>query len=184
MKKTFLLVCGLLCVSFMFLLAGSLKKQQISSREKRNVSDEIRLETPLIHQEIKSPLVIKGEARGTWFFEASFPVFLVDGDGRTIAQGVAQAKGDWMTENFVPFEAMLTFALEKEHAGRGGVLLLKKDNPSGLPQYDEALEVPIVYASSSASSSAVCTQEAKICPDGSAVGRTGPNCEFAKCPGE
>jgi hypothetical protein len=28
-----------------------------------------------------------------------------------------------------------------------------------------------------------CTQDAKICPDGSAVGRTGPNCEFATCPG-
>jgi hypothetical protein len=27
-----------------------------------------------------------------------------------------------------------------------------------------------------------CTEEAKICPDGSAVGRTGPNCEFAQCP--
>lgn len=27
-----------------------------------------------------------------------------------------------------------------------------------------------------------CTQEAKLCPDGSAVGRTGPNCEFAACP--
>ena len=28
----------------------------------------------------------------------------------------------------------------------------------------------------------VCTMEAKICPDGSAVGRTGPKCEFAECP--
>ena len=27
-----------------------------------------------------------------------------------------------------------------------------------------------------------CTAEAKICPDGSSVGRTGPNCEFAPCP--
>ncbi len=26
-----------------------------------------------------------------------------------------------------------------------------------------------------------CTQEAKICPDGTVVGRTGPNCEFASC---
>lgn len=26
-----------------------------------------------------------------------------------------------------------------------------------------------------------CTQEAKLCPDGSAVGRTGPNCEFDTC---
>ncbi|MDP4007381.1 MAG: hypothetical protein Q8P55_02185 [bacterium] len=29
-----------------------------------------------------------------------------------------------------------------------------------------------------------CTQEAKICSDGSAVGRTGPNCEFTPCPEE
>lgn len=27
-----------------------------------------------------------------------------------------------------------------------------------------------------------CTMEAKLCPDGSAVGRTGPNCEFSECP--
>jgi hypothetical protein len=27
-----------------------------------------------------------------------------------------------------------------------------------------------------------CTQEAKLCPDGSYVSRTGPNCEFADCP--
>ncbi len=28
----------------------------------------------------------------------------------------------------------------------------------------------------------VCTMEAKQCPDGSYVGRQGPNCEFAACP--
>ena len=27
-----------------------------------------------------------------------------------------------------------------------------------------------------------CTQEAKVCPDGTSVGRVGPNCEFAPCP--
>jgi len=27
-----------------------------------------------------------------------------------------------------------------------------------------------------------CTMEAKICPDGSSVGRVGPNCEFEPCP--
>jgi len=30
----------------------------------------------------------------------------------------------------------------------------------------------------------VCTMEAKICPDGSYVGRVAPNCEFAPCPNE
>jgi outer membrane protein OmpA-like peptidoglycan-associated protein len=29
-----------------------------------------------------------------------------------------------------------------------------------------------------------CTKDAKICPDGSTVGREGPQCEFAPCPGE
>lgn len=29
----------------------------------------------------------------------------------------------------------------------------------------------------------ICTMDAKICPDGSAVGRTGPNCTFPACPG-
>ncbi len=27
-----------------------------------------------------------------------------------------------------------------------------------------------------------CTMDAKICPDGSAVGRVPPTCEFAACP--
>lgn len=31
-------------------------------------------------------------------------------------------------------------------------------------------------------SQGVCTKEAKLCPDGSSVGRQGPNCEFAPCP--
>ncbi len=31
-------------------------------------------------------------------------------------------------------------------------------------------------------SSKACTLEAKLCPDGSYVGRTGPNCEFSPCP--
>lgn len=29
-----------------------------------------------------------------------------------------------------------------------------------------------------------CTMEAKLCPDGSYVGRSGPNCDFDLCPGE
>lgn len=28
----------------------------------------------------------------------------------------------------------------------------------------------------------ICTSDAKLCPDGSYVGRVGPRCEFAECP--
>ncbi|MDD2807513.1 MAG: hypothetical protein PHW95_03285 [Patescibacteria group bacterium] len=37
-------------------------------------------------------------------------------------------------------------------------------------------------ANSQPSNLVACTMEAKLCPDGTAVGRTGPNCEFAPCP--
>ncbi|MCL4365751.1 signal peptidase I [Patescibacteria group bacterium] len=38
-----------------------------------------------------------------------------------------------------------------------------------------------LYFSLPGSSTRACTQEAKQCPDGSFVGRTGPNCEFSPC---
>lgn len=42
----------------------------------------------------------------------------------------------------------------------------------------------VFMVSSITSNKVACTMEAKICPDGSAVGRTGPKCEFEKCPNE
>jgi hypothetical protein len=38
--------------------------------------------------------------------------------------------------------------------------------------------------STSTDSFVACTMDAKVCPDGSYVGRVGPACEFAACPGE
>lgn len=38
------------------------------------------------------------------------------------------------------------------------------------------------YLAKAPSTGIACTQEAKLCPDGSAVGRAGPHCEFAECP--
>ncbi len=109
-------------------------------------SNLIRISSPRPNQAISSPLTIVGEARGNWYFEASFPVFLIDWDGRIIAQGIAQAKSDWMTTDFVPFEVTLTFTVDKNTYSNKGSLILKKDNPSGLPQHDDALEIPVVFA--------------------------------------
>lgn len=105
----------------------------------------IRLTSPRPNQVIDSPLTITGEARGNWFFEASFPVILVDWDGRILAQGIATAKSDWMTTEFVPFEATLTFTLDKNIYSKRGSLILRKDNPSGLPAHDDALEIPVLF---------------------------------------
>jgi hypothetical protein len=108
-------------------------------------TDLIKVTNLQPNQKISSPLTIKGEARGQWFFEASFPVVLVDWDGRIIAEGIAQAKGDWMTTEFVPFEAVLNFTIDKDIYSRNGAIILRKDNPSGLPEHDDALEIPVVF---------------------------------------
>ncbi len=41
----------------------------------------------------------------------------------------------------------------------------------------------VLYSQQKSTEGVVCTAEAKICSDGSSVGRTGPKCEFAPCPG-
>lgn len=103
---------------------------------------DILLQSPLPGTTVGSPLIVTGSARGTWYFEASFPVRLLDGNGNELAAVPAQADGDWMTENFVPFTAILEFA---PPATPNGTLILQKDNPSGLPENDASLEVPVLF---------------------------------------
>ena len=103
----------------------------------------IHVTSPTPNQIIQSPFTVTGEARGTWFFEASFPIVVTNWDGLIVGQAVAQAKSDWMTEDFVPFEATLTFTVDPDAYSNAGTLILKKDNPSGLPEYDDVLEIPV-----------------------------------------
>jgi hypothetical protein len=105
-------------------------------------SDLIKVEFPARKTAIRSPITISGQARGTWYFEASFPVEIHDGSGEVIGQGAAQAQGEWMTENFVPFTATIKFTTPKT---KEGAIILRKDNPSGLPERDEHIEIPIVF---------------------------------------
>lgn len=41
---------------------------------------------------------------------------------------------------------------------------------------------PTAVVPTASTTPTACTEEAKVCPDGSSVGRTGPKCEFAECP--
>jgi len=51
----------------------------------------------------------------------------------------------------------------------GGLLYIYNPSPEEYKNPDE--EEPVA-----------CTMDAKLCPDGSYVGRSGPNCEFEECP--
>ena len=51
----------------------------------------------------------------------------------------------------MPFEGTIEFenpsfpGVDEEHFSRRGTLIFQKDNPSGLPEHDDALEIPILF---------------------------------------
>lgn len=100
---------------------------------------EPRIFSPEPNALITSPLIVKGEAPGTWFFEATLRLRLIDDKGNIIANSWAQADGEWMTENYVPYEGSLEFNTEAEKAE----LWVLNDNPSGLPEYEVFVKIPV-----------------------------------------
>jgi hypothetical protein len=130
-----------------------------------DVSDLIHVAAPAENTLVTSPLAVTGEARGTWYFEASFPIVLLDATGKTIVEDHATAQGDWMTEDFVPFTASLTFA---KPATANGTLVLKRDNPSGLPQNDAEIRIPVRFSANTAVKAGACRRtgcSGEICSD-------------------
>jgi len=116
-----------------------------------NKNDLIKVFSPKPNELAQSPLLVTGEARGNWYFEASFPVKLFDANNNeiTLTPGYIMATGDpaddgasWMTTDFVPFQATLTFS---QPATSTGTLVLQKDNPSGLPENDDSIFIPVKF---------------------------------------
>jgi len=103
-------------------------------------SDLIQVELPYPGAVTGKEFKVIGKARGYWFFEGSFPVQLTTLDGNILAGGIATAEGEWMTENFVNFSV----EIQTPSAFIGpAILILKKDNPSGLPENDASISFPI-----------------------------------------
>lgn len=145
--SSFVILVSLLAIGFWYI-----KKNEAVPEKKIFIQDIVENDTgkqnliivvsPKPNQIISSPLVISGEARGYWFFEASFPVKLLDGDNKIIAEGIAQAQDEWMTENFVPFKAELRFVAPLT---KKGILILEKDNPSGLSEHNNSLTISVQF---------------------------------------
>jgi spore germination protein GerM len=111
----------------------------------RKQTGEISVATPRPNQIINSPLIVEGSAIGNWYFEASFPIELIDGQGKILGQSHVQAQSDWMTENLVPFKGEINYQAAATTTGK---LVLKNDNPSGLPQNEKKFEIPVVISPS------------------------------------
>ena len=50
-----------------------------------------------------------------------------------------------MTTDYVPFQASVKFKATIAQTGSIGALVLRKDNPSGEPAYDDAFTVPVRF---------------------------------------
>jgi hypothetical protein len=111
-----------------------------------DISDMIRVLVPKPETVITSPATFSGEARGTWFFEATFPIDILGDDGTVIGRGYAEAQDEWMTEEFVPWTAIIQF---DPKGYTEGLVRFMKDNPSGLPENDASIEVPVKFSAAS-----------------------------------
>ena len=181
MKKYYLIALSVFVVvaasvAYLFLVVKKYPAQTNINNSNANLSDQnknanipdgqklsahLYLTTPILGAEVKSPLEISGSAAG-WYFEATFPVRLLDGNGKVLAAGQARAAADWMTENFVPFTAELSFSKPTTPAG---MLILKNDNPSGDPARDEEVDVPVRFEATTSASCHPTGCSSQICSD-------------------
>jgi hypothetical protein len=110
--------------------------------EEESSLPDVILDQPKYGDLVKSPLGIIGKARGTWFSEANIPVTLKDDTGKVLAQQGLQAIGDWMTAEYVPFAGTVPF---DPGTAEFGVLIINKDNPSGNPDLDSSIAIPVRF---------------------------------------
>ena len=145
MKKFFLIFLGLMVLGLYGYMFWSKNVQPQGSETKKQVTLEkdIVVESPRSGEIVSSPLSITGKARGSWYFEASFPIIILDKNRNQIATGHATAIGDWMTVDFVPFSATLVFP---KPTSKTGIIVLKNDNPSGEPERSKSIEIPISFS--------------------------------------
>ena len=105
-------------------------------------ADDLVLIEPMPESTVGQTFTVTGRVRGYWYFEADFPIRVFGPEGE-IAIAIATAESDWMTESFVPFSAEVT--LEESYEGPV-LLMLERDNPSGLPENSASFETRILIA--------------------------------------
>ncbi len=113
-----------------------------TEKEVTVTNENIKVTKPLANEEISSPLVVEGTAKGTWFFEASASVKVVDEKGTELGSGSIQAVGNWMTEDFVPFKGKISF---DKTLSKTGFLIFENSNPSGLKENAEEFKLPVKF---------------------------------------
>jgi len=128
----------------------STKEASVDTPAEKDVEDaEIIISTVAPGDTVTSPVAVKGKALGTWFFEGTLPVQMEDSKGDLIGMAPAHALDDWMTEDYVRFEADLTF---KPAGDTSGTIIIKNDNPSGMKEHEKVHKIKVKFADTEESS--------------------------------
>ena len=115
------------------------------------ITQGLQISLPQANAIVTSPAAIEGTVTGGgWFFEASFPIKILDSDGTVLGQGTAQALSDWMSTGTVPFSASIPFTTPHDATG---TIVFSKDNPSGAPENDMSFSIPISFITTGAGAS-------------------------------
>ena len=123
------------------------KLSPISNNEQQSVAenetfDLVKIDNVKTGDSIASPVLLKGEAVGNWYFEATFPIEITDLYGAVLGQGYVQAQSEWMTTDFVPYEGEVSF---DPQGNTEGYIVFKKDNPSGLLEHEDSRQLRIKF---------------------------------------
>lgn len=152
MKKylLYVLVLVVCIVAVLFIFRNKLEAPSVDVKpdtvEQTYKDSNIQVDLPYIGAVVGKEFSVIGRARGTWFFEGSFPIKVIGQEGRqkgnVLSTAIAQVQNgeSWMTEDFVSFKADIK--VPDSYIGKA-TIVLQKDNPSGLAEHDASITVPV-----------------------------------------
>ena len=110
-----------------------------------SAANDIHIDSPIVNATLhpSTPIKLSGQARGSWFFEATFGAELTDAKGKVISVGKVQSQGDWMVDSMVQFTGSIPYV--QQPYGSRGYVVLKKDNPSDMRQFDASVKIPVLF---------------------------------------
>lgn len=114
----------------------------LNGNKNKGLSEDVVIDIPQPNALVTSPFRVSGFARGTWFFEASAPIRVLDSNEQELGVSHIEAQDDWMTTDHVPFKGVITFS---EPTTERGFVVFEKDNPSGLAEYSASISIPVRF---------------------------------------
>lgn len=132
----------ILIILIILIFAFNFYQRYLTLKRIKDAENLIVIEYPKPYEKLENPLLIRGKARGYFFFEAAFPIKIVDENGNVLMEDYIETKENWMTENFVSFEKYINLNFGKI---KRGFIIFEKANPSGLKENQFEISIPVYF---------------------------------------